>query len=132
MVLAGELPAISLAAALLTVGLAALLLAVLHRPASNIPLTTFGATVALYGLRILAGLPVFRAGVPGGHIFWDYVVAICTYLLPVLVFVFTDYFFGAGWYRSIRRAWQIHLAYAVAAITVDIVTLTPRSDADLS
>ena len=125
LVLAGELPAISLAAALLAIGLAALLLAILHRPASNIPLTTFGATVALYGLRILAGLPVFRAGVPGGHIFWDYVVDICTYLLPALVFVFTDSFFGAGWYRSIRRAWQIHLAYAVAAITVDIVTLTP-------
>ena len=39
--------------------------------------------------------------------------------------VFTEDFFGAGRYRSIRHIWQINFTYAVVAIVIDLVTRTP-------
>ena len=123
--LANDLLSVSFGSVLIAAGLAALLLPTIHRPARNLSLTSFGAAVLLYGLRELAGLSSFQAITPVSTVIWSYVGTICTYLIPVVTFVFTDQFWGAGRYSSIRRVWQIHLGYAAIAIAVDIVTQTP-------
>ena len=115
--LSRDLPELALGAILFATGLTtALLLSLGHRAVRSLPLTSFGAAVLLYGVRLFTSLPTFRAIAVGPPLLWDYTVAICTYLLPVTVFVFSEHFFGPGWRSSMRRVWQIHLVYAVAAI----------------
>ena len=123
--LARDLPALALGAILFAAGLIALLLPVVHRAARSVALAMFGATVLLYGLRLFTGLPSFRAAAVGPALLWDYTEAICSYLIPVMAFVFVEHFLGPGWRSSIRRVWQVHVVYAVTAIAIDIWTGTP-------
>ena len=123
--LSRELIAVAFASALIAAGLAALLLPAIHRPARNLSLAAFGSAVLLYGVRVLAGLASFRSAMPGSEGIWDSTEAVCTYLLPVAVFVFADHHWGAGWRSSVRRVWQIHLTYAIIAVGVDAATRTP-------
>ena len=130
--LARDLPMLALGAILLATGLIALLLPVVHRAARGVPLAAFGAAVVLYGLRTFTEPPSFRAVAVGPALLWDYTQAICTYLLIPVVFVFVEHFLGPGWRSSIRRVWQVHLVYAVTAITIDIVTGTPLATVGLN
>ena len=86
----------------------------------------------LYGLRTFTEQPSFRAVAVGPALLWDYTQAICTYLLIPVVFVFVEHFLGPGWRSSIRRVWQVHLVYAVTAITIDIGTGTPLATVGLN
>ena len=101
--LSRELIAVAFASALIAAGLAALLLPAIHRPARNLSLAAFGSAVLLYGVRVLARLASFRGAMPGSEGIWDSTEAVCTYLLPVAVFVFADHHWGAGWRSSVRR-----------------------------
>ena len=130
--LARDLPLLALGAILLATGLIALLLRVVHRAARGVPLTAFGAIVLLYGLRLFTEQPSFRAVAVGPALLWDYIIAICTYLLIPVVFVFVEHFLGPGWRSSIRRVWQVHLVYAVSAIAIDIGTGTPLATVSLN
>lgn len=123
--LANDLLSVSFGSILIAAGVAALSLPAIHRPARNLSLTSFGAAVLLYGLRVLAALPSFQTAIPVGAVTWSYVGVVCTYFLPVATFVFTEQFWGAGRYSSIRRVWQIQLAYACIATTGDVVVGTP-------
>ena len=127
-----DLATVSFAAILVAAGAAAFLLAVLHPPARTVPLMSFGAGVWMYGSRVFAELPAFRAVAPGDQVWWDHVVGILTYLLPVVTFLFTEHFLGAGWRSSIRRVWQGHLVFAVGAVAVDLVTRTPQASVTVS
>ena len=96
--LTNDLLSLSFGSILIAAGLAALLLPAIHRPARNLSLSSFGAAVLLYGLRELAVLPSFQEITPFATVTWDYVSAVCTYFIPVPIFVFTEQFWGAGRY----------------------------------
>ena len=120
-----ELLGVAFGATLVVIGVTALLLPAVHRSARNLSLTTFGVIMVLYGLRLVAELPLFLSVAPGSALGWDYLTAVATYLLPMLAMVFAEEFFGPGHWVSVRRAWQIHLVYAVAAIAIDVTSAQP-------
>ena len=106
-------------------GLLFLLLPVLYRSAKNPALATFGAGVSLHGALALARLLSVRAaaGLPDG--FWEYAVPCGMYFEPVLAFRFAELYWGAGRFAAFRRIWQVHLAFAIGAAAVELVTAAP-------
>ena len=106
-------------------GLLFLLLPVLYRSAKNPALATFGAGVSLHGALALARLLSVRAaaGLPDG--FWEYAVPCGMYFEPVLAFRFAELYWGAGRFAAFRRIWQVHLAFAIGAAAVELVTGAP-------
>ena len=122
-----DLATVALGATLIMIGATALLLPLVHRSARNLSLTSFGVIMALYGLRLVADVPLFRSVAPGSLLGWDYFIAVATYLLPMLAMIFAEDFFGAGHWASVRRSWQIHLVYASIAIAIDVTSGQPSS-----
>ncbi len=120
-----ELLGVAFGATLIVIGVTALLLPAVHRSARSLSLTSFGVIMVLYGLRLVAGFPLFRSVAPGSALGWDYLIAVATYLLPMLAMIFAEEFFGPGHRASVRRAWQVQLVYAVVAIAIDVVSAQP-------
>jgi phosphoserine phosphatase RsbU/P len=86
---------------------------------------SFGLFCLLYGLRMLgrsvAATP--DAGLPPGVM--SVAIAWMTYVIPIPITVFSEQFLGQGWRRSIRVLIYVEAAYAVAAMTADVVTGRP-------
>ncbi len=120
-----EVAAVALGTTLVVIGVTSLLLPAVHRSARNLSLTSFGVIMVLYGLRLIAELPLFRSVAPGPALGWDYLIAVATYVLPTLAMVFAEDFFGPGHWASVRRAWQMHVVFALVAITVDVARAQP-------
>jgi len=102
-------------------GVVALVLAFLRRKTKNLFLISFGAFCFLYGARTNAFQFLFEASPR----FWDYEQWFITYLVPIPAFLLLEQIFGCGWKSSIRRMWQISIAFAVVAILAVIYLQKP-------
>jgi sigma-B regulation protein RsbU (phosphoserine phosphatase) len=85
----------------------------------------FALFTGIYGLRLVAdSFPAeLLLGIP--RIPHELVIATLTYLIPAPFLLFTEELIGPGWKNSIRRLWQIALAYAAVVIPLEIVRGTP-------
>ncbi|MGB5746143.1 MAG: SpoIIE family protein phosphatase [Desulfobacterales bacterium] len=106
---------------LTSLGLIAIVLACLRWKAKNLFLLSFGVFCIIYGARTNA----FRFLFDASRLFWSYERWILTYLLPIPGFIFVEQILGRGWKSSIRRMWQIAIAFAVVAILAGIYLHKP-------
>lgn len=63
----------------------------------------------------------------GQSFIWDYVHYISFYLIPFSACLFFEEMFGASYKSIIRYLWQIHLVYAILAITLVLTQAVPWS-----
>ena len=89
--------------------------------AKNLFLMSLGVFCFIYGART----NVFRFLFDASRLFWAYERWFLTYLLPIPGFIFVEQLLGIGWKSSIRRMWQIAIAFAVVAIPVCIYLQKP-------
>jgi sigma-B regulation protein RsbU (phosphoserine phosphatase) len=106
---------------LLTVGGLACATAALARPRPALSLAAFGLFSGLYGLRLLADSHAVHETFGGDPVLWLHTVTAVTYIIPAPGIYFSEQFFGRGWKSSVRRLWQIQLAFAAGAIAWDAV-----------
>jgi hypothetical protein len=106
---------------LISLGLIAVVLAGLRWNTKNLFLISFGVFCFLYGARTNAFQFLFDAS----PLFWSYERWFITYLVPVPGYILVEQLFGRGWKSSIRRIWQIGIAFAVVAIPVCIYLQKP-------
>ncbi len=103
-------------------GLVALVLAFLRWKTKDLfLLIAFGVFCFLYGARTNAFQFLFEAS----RLFWSYERWFITYLIPIPGFLLIEQLFGRGWKSSIRRMWQISIAFAVVAILAGIYLQKP-------
>jgi len=110
-----------------TIGAVQCVLSRAFRRDRNTALAALGLAGVLYGGRLLAAQPEVRALFPAAPLFWLYVDAYVTYVLPVPILHFFELTFGAGWGGSIRWLRFITFVYAAGAIVIDAVTRMPRT-----
>jgi sigma-B regulation protein RsbU (phosphoserine phosphatase) len=106
---------------LTSLGLIAIVLACLRWKTINLFLLSFGVFCIIYGARTNAIRFLFDAS----RLFWAYERWFMTYLLPIPGFIFVEQLLGRGWKSSIRRMWQIAIAFAVVAILAGIYLHKP-------
>ena len=99
---------------LLFIGLTIIALSLFRWKANDLSLIFFGAFCFLYGARTIALKFLFEIPLP----VWSYTHWFITYLVPVPAWLFAEQFLGKGWKFSIRRLWQIQIAFSVFAIAV--------------
>lgn len=104
-------------------GLAAIALAFLRWKTKDLLLIAFGLFSFLYGARTNAFEFLFDAS----RQFWAYEKWFITYLVPIPGFFFVEQILGRGWKSSIRRMWQIAVAFAIISITVCIYLKKPSA-----
>lgn len=87
-------------------------------------LLDFGSVCTLYGARLLIRIPAFDLllGLKERPLLLD---ALLTYLIPVPFYLYAEAILGAGWKSSIRRLWQVHLAYAAAGVVYELAIGRP-------
>jgi len=106
---------------LISLGLVAVVLACLRWKTKNLFLISFGVFCFLYGARTNALHFLFDAS----RLFWIYEHWFITYLIFIPGFILIEQILGSGWKSSIRRIWQIGIAFAVVAIPVCIYLQKP-------
>lgn len=87
----------------------------------------FSLFTGIYGLRLV--LDSFPAELLLGLSTLQQQLAISTltYLIPIPFTLFVEELVGPGWKKSIRRLWQIGLAYAAMVIPLEIIRGTPEA-----
>ena len=124
---AGELAGILIGAGLAVLGCAAALASLL-RPRRGIQLLlAFGATTGLYGIRLLASQAPVRATLGEAWVPWGYVIAVLTYVINIPFTYFVEGVIGPGWKNSTRWVRRVVIAFAVAAILIDLVWGKPEA-----
>jgi phosphoserine phosphatase RsbU/P len=121
----GELAGILIGAALLVLGFASVLASMLRRRQSIKILLAFGLATGLYGLRLLALQPPVRATIGEAWFQWGYFIAFVTYLVNVPLTYFVEGIIGPGWKNSTRWVLRVVIAFAIAAILIDLALATP-------
>src|SRR5262249_49758025 len=124
--LRGDLVHIVIGALLFALGCAALALSAFRQKIKDRSIFYFGIFCGLYGFRLLGNARLIHTSVNISPLFWNYLDAFITYLIPLPALLFTEQFFGPGWKSSIRRMWQIQTVYSVSAIVIDSL-LGPRT-----
>jgi sigma-B regulation protein RsbU (phosphoserine phosphatase) len=99
---------------LLFIGLATIVLYLFRWKADDLSLIFFGVFCFVYGARTSALRLIFDIPLP----FWNYANWFITYLVPIPAWLFVEQFLGKGWKSSIRRLWQIQIAFSIIAIAV--------------
>jgi sigma-B regulation protein RsbU (phosphoserine phosphatase) len=120
-----QLAGILIGAALLVLGLASVLASTLRPKRSIRILLAFGLATALYGIRLLALQPPVRATVGGAWFPWRYLIAFITYLINVPLTYFVEGIIGPGWKNTTRWVLRVVIAFAIAAILIDLVLARP-------
>jgi hypothetical protein len=110
---------------LVAIGLAAIAAGLSARPRRDRAALWFGVFSVLYGVRLCAKSALIQAVTPWPPSLFRYVEAIVTYAITIPAGLFVETLVGPGWYRSIRRAWQITCVYALAAALNDILRGQP-------
>jgi hypothetical protein len=98
----------------------------LRRRAPERLLLFFGIWCVLYGVRLTAAQPAVHVSLGGSDRAWSYLIAFITYSINIPSGLFLESLIGPGWKQSIRRMWQLQVGYAVAAMSVDIVSGRPN------
>lgn len=126
-----QLAGISVGVTLVVVGLLALgtylARGAQRRRSNGLMLVSLGAWCALYGLRLLAYQPPFRATLGGTPEAWRYFLAFATYTINVPGILFFVGTLGPGWRRSLQWNAALVITYALAAIAMDLLTGRPGS-----
>lgn len=115
-----DVPAMMLGAFLGVLGVVTALLSILHWKPHGPSMVSFGAFSALYGVRLLIWTPTTQLLLEYPETFWLYSDAIITYVIPIPILYYFEYYFGKGWKKSMRRFRQVFTAFAVAAILADV------------
>ena len=126
-VTAGELASILIGAGLAVLGCAAALASLL-RPRRGIQLLlAFGARTGLYGIRLLASQAPVRTTLGETWIPWDYLIACLTYVINIPFTYFVEGVIGPGWKNSTRWVRRVVIAFAMAAILIDLAWARPEA-----
>lgn len=115
-----DLPRLATGIVLSSVGLAAVVLFLVHRRASDVALAYFGTFTALYGLRLLTTTytTVQLSGLdPDTHRRLDGAI---TYVINVPMALFVERVIGRGWRSSLRRLRQAWTLFALVGVPVAI------------
>jgi sigma-B regulation protein RsbU (phosphoserine phosphatase) len=121
-----ELAGILIGATLLALGCASMLASMLrHRGSSTRIFLAFGLTAGLYGARLLAEQAPVRAVIGPRWVGWTYLREFISYLINVPLMYFLEAIIGPGWRHSIRWAFRAAMAFALAAILVDLALARP-------
>ena len=121
----GELAGTLIGAGLAVLGCAAALASLL-RPRRGIHLLlAFGLTSGLYGIRLLAFQAPVRAAFGDTWVPWPYLIACVTYLINIPLVYFVEGIIGPGWKNSTRWVRRAVIAFAVAAILIDLAWARP-------
>jgi phosphoserine phosphatase RsbU/P len=123
----GELAGILVGAALVVVGVAAVLASTMRPWRSTRILLAFGLSVGMYGARLLASREPLRMTLGGAEITWAYFVAFVTYLINIPLTYLVAAILGPGWKNSTRWVVRAATAFAVVAIVVDLGLARPRA-----
>ena len=108
---------------LLFLGLVTIVLSLFRWKANDLSLIFFGAFCFLYGARTSALWFLFDIPLP----FWSYTHWFITYLVPIPAWLFVEQFLGKGWKSSIRRLWQVQIAFSIIAISVSSYSHNPAA-----
>jgi phosphoserine phosphatase RsbU/P len=123
----GELSGILIGAALLVLGCASVLASLLGPRRNARILLAFGVATGLYGTRLLASQPPVQATIGETRFPWPYFIAFVTYLINVPLTYFVEGLIGPGWKNSTQWALRAVIAFAVAAIVIDLALARPRA-----
>jgi sigma-B regulation protein RsbU (phosphoserine phosphatase) len=96
------------------IGLVLIALSLLRWKANDFSMISFGTLCFLYGARTKAFQFLFDTPFP----FWSYAHWFITYLVPIPAWFFAEQLLGKGWKSSIRRLWQVQIAFSIIAIAV--------------
>ena len=121
----GELAGILIGATLLVVGCASVLASTLRPRRGTRILLAFGLSSAFYGTRMLALQAPVRAAIGETWFPWRYFIAFVTYLINVPFTYFLEGIIGPGWRNSTRWVSRAVIAFAIAAILVDLALARP-------
>jgi sigma-B regulation protein RsbU (phosphoserine phosphatase) len=121
----GELAGILIGAMLLVLGCASVLASLLRPRRGPHILLAFGLTAGLYGARLLAEQAPVRATIGDTWVPWSYAIAFVTYLITVPISYFVEGIIGPGWRHSVRWVSRAVIAFAVAAILIELALARP-------
>jgi phosphoserine phosphatase RsbU/P len=121
-----ELIGIAIGCTVLALGLISIGAWSLRRRTAERLLLLFGIWCVLYGIRLIATQPIVQGSIGGSTRIWVHLTDFITYGINVPSGLFFEALIGVGWKNSIRRVWQLQLAYALAAIGTDLVTGRPH------
>lgn len=123
--LRGDLPRIVLATVICFTGLAAVALRLLRRGSKDYSLLPFGFLCLLYGVRLLAGSRAIWLLFAVPPQTWPYLGTSISQVILIPALLFFEAVYGKGWKSSVRWLVWIQVAYATAAISVDIAWNQP-------
>lgn len=121
----GELAGIVIGATLLVLGCASVLASMLRPRRGSQVLLAFGLSVGLYGTRLLASQPPVRATIGETWFPWKYFIAFVSYLINVPLTYLVERIIGPGWKNSTRWALRAAIAFAIAAILIELALARP-------
>ena len=130
--LTAELSATAYGSILLAVGLALVVSGLIFRPRGTLEVPAFGAALLLHGARALGEIEAVRTASELPEELFAYSGAICFYFISAASYLFIDQYWGPGLWKSLRRVWQFHLAFAVVAAATDLYSGSPGSFMDAS
>jgi sigma-B regulation protein RsbU (phosphoserine phosphatase) len=120
-----ELTGILIGATLLVLGCASVVASMLRPWRATRTLLAFGLSAGLYGARLLALQAPVRATIGETWFRWGYFIAFVTYLINVPLTYFVEGIIGPGWRHSIRWVSRSVIAFAIAAILIDLALARP-------
>jgi phosphoserine phosphatase RsbU/P len=121
----GELAGILIGATLLVVGCASVVVSMLRPRRGTRVLLAFGLSVGFYGTRLLALQAPVRATIGETWFQWPYFLAFASYLINVPLTYFIGAIIGPGWKNSTRWVSRAVIAFAIAAIFIDLALARP-------
>jgi sigma-B regulation protein RsbU (phosphoserine phosphatase) len=121
----GELAGILIGATLLVLGCASAVASMLRPRRGTRTLLAFGLSAGLYGARLLALQAPVRATIGETWFQWSYFLAFVTYVINVPLTYFVEGIIGPGWRHSIRWVSRAVIAFAIAAILIDVALARP-------
>ena len=130
--LTAELSATAYGSVLLAAGLALVVSGLIFRPRGTLEVPAFGAALLLHGARALGEIEAVRTASELPEELFAYSGAICFYFISAASYLFIDQYWGPGLWKSLRRVWQFHLAFAVVAAATDLYSGSPGSFMDAS
>ena len=130
--LTAELSATAYGSVLLAAGLALVVSGLIFRPRGTLEVPAFGAALLLHGARALGEIEAVRTASELPEELFAYSGAICFYFISAASYLFIDQYWGPGLWKSLRRVWQFHLAFAVVAAATDVYSGSPGSFMDAS
>jgi hypothetical protein len=121
----GELAGILIGATLLVLGCASVLASMLRPRRGTRVLLAFGLSAGFYGIRLLALQAPVRATLGQTWFQWTYFISFVTYPINVPLTYFAEGIIDPGWKNSTRWVPRVAIAFAIAAILIDLGLARP-------